>query len=82
MQTVFPKIVWKCSKNKYINNLNIKKVLWVGATLPNIVKKKHPEKECFLLFNSYAFAATATATATVAPTIGLLPIPITPIIST
>ena len=45
---------------------------------------KSPSPALFVRFTDYLFIAfsTATATATVAPTIGLLPIPISPIIST
>ena len=45
---------------------------------------KSPSPALFFRFTDYLFIAfsTATATATVAPTIGLLPIPISPIIST
>ena len=45
---------------------------------------KSPSPVLFFRFTDYLFIAfsTATATATVAPTIGLLPIPISPIIST
>lgn len=47
-----------------------------------IQKKKRAGNLLFSIFLNYAFCSTATAQATVAPTIGLLPIPISPIIST
>ena len=49
----------------------------------NPIKKELVSAQFCLLYTSYLQASSiATATATVAPTIGLLPIPINPIIST
>ena len=62
--------------------------LLTEGVLSLYAKKHHPAGWCFfavvILEKSYFFMAssTATATATVAPTIGLLPMPRKPIIST
>ena len=67
--------------------LSAAKLLTEGV-LSLYAKKHHPAGWCFfavvILEKSYFFMAssTATATATVAPTIGLLPMPRKPIIST
>ena len=67
--------------------LSAAKLLTEGV-LSLYAKKHHPAGWCFfavvILEKSYFFMAssTATATATVAPTIGLLPMPMRPIIST
>ena len=67
--------------------LSAAKLLTEGV-LSLYAKKHHPAAWCFfavvILEKSYFFMAssTATATATVAPTIGLLPMPRKPIIST
>ena len=45
-------------------------------------KEKAPSRELYLRLNYFIASSTATAQATEAPTIGLLPIPIRPIIST
>lgn len=56
------------------------------VTLPKFHKTKSPQAEArepkAKLFNYFIASSTATAQATVAPTIGLLPIPMRPIIST
>ena len=52
---------------------------------PDFIQKTHPRRDAFfcMMFCAYFIASsTATATATVAPTMGLLPMPRKPIIST
>ena len=56
---------------------------WVLIKIQKIKSGWQEYQSLFYYYNfSYFAFATATATATVAPTIGLLPIPIMPIIST